>query len=149
MRTPQTADIFPEQLGVGAQFSREEQARALLKAYFRIAEEWSLSPNQARILLGNPGKSRFYDLRKGVRRAMLAVSDDEFDRLAYITGIYYGLELMFSPENARNWLCNTPDPKPGYNRPWGAVAPLAHMLNGKMESLIDVYRYVNGMRCAQ
>lgn len=141
-------DIFPEQAAVDETFSREEEAAALVKAYFAIVEDWELSPGQAQALLGFPGKSRFYDLRKGLARALHGVSEDELDRLAYITGIYYGLGILFSADNARAWLRTTPDPDEPYTRPWGAVAPLDYLLGGKMEALVDVYRYVNGMRGA-
>ena len=68
------------------------------------------------------------------------------DRLAYITGIYAGLNSLFSQENSRNWLCNKAVSVANYSRPWGEIAPLNHMLSGKMEAMVDVYRYVNGLR---
>lgn len=139
-------DVFPESSIEDETFSRDEEASALIKAYFHIVEEWGLSADEARTLLGHPGKSRFYDLRKGLARAVHALSDDEMDRLAYITGIYYGLGILFSIENALNWLRNPAKESGGFMRPWGAGAPMSHILSGKMEHLIDVYRYVNGLR---
>lgn len=138
--------MFPETITADEPFSRAEEAMALTKAFFHIVEEWQLSADEARILLGHPGKSRFYDLRKLLPRAVHALSDDEMDRLAYLTGIYYGLGILFSPENTLNWLRNTAQRSDGYQRPWGMEAPLSHILTGKMADLIDVYRYVNGMR---
>lgn len=139
-----TREMFPET--VEESFSREEEAEALVKAFFQIAEAWGLSPEETRALLGFPGRSRFYDLRKGVSGAVHGISEDEMDRLAYLTGIYYGLEILFSEENSLLWLRNPAQPQEGYSRPWGSEAPLAHMLHGKIEGLIDVYRYVNGLR---
>ena len=144
--TARLQDVFPETAASDEQFSREEEAEALTKAFFHIVEEWGLGADDARALLGHPGKSRFYDLRKGLTRAVHALSDDEMDRLAYITGIYYGLGILFSPENTLNWLRNPAKVNDGFMRPWGIGAPLEHMLAGKMAHLIDVYRYVNGMR---
>lgn len=137
-------EMFPET--VTEQFARDEEAAALTEAFFHIAEEWGLGADDTRALLGHPGKSRFYDLRKGLPRAVHALSEDELDRLAYITGIYYGLGILFSPENTLNWLRNPAKETDGFMRPWGATAPMKHMLGGKMEHLIDVYRYVNGLR---
>ena len=129
-------------------FPREEEAEALVEAFFKIAEVWELSADEARLLLGSPGRTRFYDLRKGVTSTVHGLSDDEMDRLAYITGIFAALEILFSPENSLLWLRNIATPQDGYTRPWGNEAPLVHMLHGKMEGLIDVYRYVNGLRGA-
>lgn len=139
-------EMFPETITANEPFARVEEAMALTKAFFHIVEEWQLNTDEARILLGHPGKSRFYDLRKLLPRAVHALSEDEMDRLAYLTGIYYGLGILFSPENTLNWLRNPAQPADGYQRPWGGEAPLNHILTGKMADLIDVYRYVNGMR---
>lgn len=141
-------EVYPEVVGDGEEFSREEQATALVKAFFNITKEWGLGTEEARALLGFPGKSRFYDLRNGMQRAVGSLSEDEMDRLAYISGIYYGLGILFSQENTLNWLRNQAVEVDGFTRPWGAAAPLSHMLSGKMEQLIDVYRYVNGLRGA-
>ncbi len=140
--------VYPKVAGDGDAFSREEQAAALVKAFFHLTKEWGLGTDEARALLGFPGKSRFYDLRNGLQRAVSALSEDEMDRLAYLAGIYAGLGILFSPENTLNWLRNPAVEVEGFTRPWGATAPLAHMLSGKMEQLIDVYRYVNGLRGA-
>ncbi len=146
MVTTRSLDVFPESELGDETFSREEQAEALLKAFFSIADEWGLALNEARALLGNPGRSRFYDLRNGLKRAIHGLSDDEMDRLVYITGIYYGLGILFSPENTLHWLRNEVTPVDRFARPWGEGAPLIHMLTGKLEALVDIYRYVNGMR---
>lgn len=127
-------------------FSREEQAESLTKAYFAIVSDWNLSSIQAQALLGCPSESRFEKLRKGVVPAVRHLSEDELHRLAYITGIYGELGNLFSADNARAWVCNAPNPTEPHERPWGAVAPIEYMLSGKMEALVDVYRYVNGMR---
>lgn len=143
-------DVFPEAISENEHISREEEAEALIKAFFTIAEEWGLTPDDARALLGNPGKTRFYELRKGTERTVHGLSDDELDRLAYITGIYYSLGILFSPENRLRWLCNpaqtSDQTSDGRIRPWGMGAPLEYLRVGKMEHLIDVYRYVNGLR---
>lgn len=137
-------DVFPEALEES--FSREEEAEALVKAVFQIAEQWNLTVDETRTLLGSPGRSRFYDLRKGSPSAVRGISEDEMDRLTYVTGIYYALGILFSENNSLLWLRNPAQPQDGHTRPWGSEAPLTHMLHGKIEGLIDVYRYVNGLR---
>lgn len=139
-------DIFPENLIADEQFSRSEEASALIEAFFQITEEWRLTTDEARALLGHPGKTRFTSLRRKLPGSAHRLSEDELDRLVYITGIYYSLGILFSAENVLNWLRNPAKASDGAVRPWGTAAPMNHMLVGKMEHIIDVYRYVNGMR---
>ncbi len=121
--------------------SREAMAEAGLLAFFAIAEEWQLNTREQRALLGNPGRSRFFDLKSG-RRTHL--SDDEMDRLAYLTGIYATLQILYSPENIHLWLTNPSEA----TSIWRGQSPLQYMLSGKMMALLDVYRYLNGLRGA-
>ena len=119
--------------------SREEIERAGLQAFFAITSEWSLSADQQRQLLGNPGRSRFFQLKAGKRSAL---SDDELDRLAYISGIYASLKILYSPENCLLWISN-----PGRRETlWSNNSPLQYMLSGGLTALADIYRYLNGLR---
>ena len=127
--------------------SREEMAEAGLSAFFGIAKEWGLSNDEARTLLGNPSRSRFYELRRGDPGASHRLSDDELDRLAYITGIYAALNILYTPDSHGEWLRNDSQmPVDAMYRPWGAGSPLGYMLTGKLKAIADVYEYVNAER---
>ena len=121
--------------------SKQEMVEAGLLAYFSIVNEWDLNTEEQRKLLGNPGRSRFFDLKAGKSHS---VSDDELDRLAYITGIYSALYILYSPENTLLWLKNPSES----GSIWHGQSPLEYLLTGKMMALIDVYRYLNGLRGA-
>ena len=43
----------------------KEAASAGLRAFFKIAERWQLSNDEALILLGQPGRSTFFEWKKG------------------------------------------------------------------------------------
>lgn len=127
--------------------SREEQAEAGLAAFFAIAREWGLGNEEARILLGNPSRSRFYELRRGTPGAIRSVSEDTLDRLAYLTGIYAALNILYSADSQTEWLRNDSRvPAEAMYRPWGLGSPLAYMLTGKLKALADVYDYLNSER---
>lgn len=119
--------------------SRAEMAEAGLQAFFAITDEWQLTAEQQRRLLGNPGRSRFFQLKAGKRTT---VSDDELDRLAYLSGIYASLNILYSPENSLLWLANPSEP----GSPWHGQSPLDCMLAGGLVALADVYRHLNGLR---
>ena len=127
--------------------SREEIAEAGVAAFFAIAREWGLSNDEARILLGNPSRSRFYQLRRGNPGTCHSLSEDELDRLAYFTGIYAALNILYSPDSHCEWLRNASTmPAEALYRPWGTGSPLGYMLTGKLKALADVYEYVNAER---
>jgi hypothetical protein len=127
--------------------SREDMAEAGLVAFFSIVSEWGLSNEEARTLLGNPSRSRFYELRRGEPGASHRLSDDELDRLAYFTGIYAALNILYAPDSHREWLRHESQmPADTLYRPWGIGSPLGYMLTGRLKALADVYEYVNAER---
>lgn len=134
-KTPQSAAIHNSGLppsDIGA---------AGLKAFFGIAAEWGLSNEQMMALLGNPSRSRFYAMKRG---EAVILSDDELDRLSYLANIYAVLNILYKPRNILLWLRNDR----GSDSHWQGHSPLQRITSGKMESLIDVSRYLNGLRGA-
>jgi hypothetical protein len=127
--------------------SREEMAEAGISGFFAIASEWGLSNEEAQILLGNPSRTRFYELRQSNPATFRSLSDDELDRLAYITGIYSALNILYTPDSHSEWLRNESRmPVEALYRPWGTGSPLGYMLTGKLKALADIYEYVNAER---
>lgn len=146
---PALSRIDPDQVTAeGAEgFSREEQAEAGLQAFFAIVREWGLSNDEARSLLGSPSRSRYFELRKAAPGAIRTVSEDTLDRLAYLTGIYAALNILYSADSQAEWLRNDSRvPAEAMYRPWGLGSPLAYMLTGKLKALADVYDYLNSER---
>ena len=146
---PSAPRLDPDQLTADSAsgFSREEQAEAGLEAFFAIANEWGLGNEEARILLGSPSRSRFYDLRRGATGAIRSLSEDALDRLAYLTGIYAALNILYTPDSHIDWLRNDSQvPAEAMYRPWGLGSPLAYLLTGKLKALADVYDYLNSER---
>jgi hypothetical protein len=126
------------------EISRDEMAEAGLSAFFGIAGEWDLSNEEARTLLGNPSRSRFYKFRRGKLDPGHRLSVDELDRLAYITGIYALLNSLYAPDSHGEWLRNNSQvPADALYRPWGLGSPLDYMLTGKLIALADIYEYIN------
>jgi len=126
---------------------REEQAAAGLAAFFAMVAEWDLSVDEARTLLGNMSRSRYYEMRRGKAAAIRSLSDDELDRLAYLAGIYTALHILYTPASHHEWLRNKSAlPAEAMYRPWGMDSPLSYMLSGKLKALADVYEYLNAER---
>lgn len=110
---------------------------AVKRAFFRIMEAWSVSESDARILLGSPGRSTFYNYKRG-EGGDLAV--DTLERVSYVLGIYKALQLLFpNSKQADDWM-----KKP--NRAFGGRSALEHALGGKVVDLANVRLYLDTVR---
>jgi len=114
--------------------------KAGLKAFFRITDEWELTHDQRRILLGNPGMTLYSEWKTRNVKAR-SISTDLLGRLSYILGIYKALKIMHSTENQLLFLSNATQVAPFNNR-----SPLDYMLSGHLVALADVCRYLDSQR---
>jgi len=110
-----------------------------LRAFFEIREKWQLSYEEAKTLLGQPGKSTYYNWQRGevgdvVHRMDLAT------RLSYVLGIFKALnEIYERPELADGWVR-----KP--NAVFGGQSALDRMLGGQVVDLARVREYLDSIR---
>lgn len=111
-----------------------ETARAGLNAFFRLAEQWKLTRNEQTILLGLRSDSTLDNWR---RKAPATLSPDTLERLSYLLHIYRSLRQLFPEDRAREWPRRTNDAPPFLGR-----TALAFMLEGRVQSLLDVHRYL-------
>lgn len=110
-----------------------------LRAFFRIAEQWQLTTEQARHLLGDPPSSTFFQWKKQ-RDGHLG--RDTLERISYLLGIFKALELLFpNPEQADGWI-RRPNDAPLF----GGRPALERMLSGNVADLYEVRRYLDAQR---
>lgn len=112
-----------------------DQAKAGLKVFFCAVSEWELSVKDARTLLGNPSRSRYYDYKAGNIRS---VPDDLLFRIAYLSTIYGNLRILYSDENVKLWLKNGSEP----GSKWCGLSPLNYMLSN-IRGVIEVFDHLN------
>lgn len=122
-----------------ANFPPGELARAGFKATLKLAELWDINQTQVCKLLGT-SRSSLNRWKKNVEAGKaLDVSPDTLDRLSYIMGIRKSVELLY-PKHRHNSYMHAP------NRQFGGQSALERMTTGKMEDLIDVWRYLDNGR---
>jgi hypothetical protein len=110
---------------------------AAKRAFFRIMEAWQVDDAQARVLLGKPGRSTFYNYKRGEGGLLSA---DTLERISYLLGIYKALQLLFpQPSQADAWMR-----KP--NAAFGGRSALDHALGGKVIDLASVRGYLDAVR---
>lgn len=124
--------------------TRDEMARGGLKAFFAMTAEWGLDDEARRLLLGKPGRTRYYKLKALQEPPKL--SDDELGRLSHLINIHAALRILYSAENGVAWLTNAR--AQDSHTPWRGSAPLDYMLTGHYEHIADVARYLDGLRGA-
>lgn len=115
------------------------KVNSVLRTFFNIVERWKLKPEQARILLGSPSRSQFYNM-KNLKVSNL--SRDTVERISYIFGIQKALRILFPDRaNADQWI-HLPNSHPLF----GGAPALERMLAGNVGDLADVRRYLDAER---
>lgn len=107
------------------------------RTFFRIMELWKVSDSQARILLGAPSRTTFYQWKKSEGNRL---GRDVFERISYVIGIYKALEILFpDPTQADAWIS-----KP--NEAFGGQSALTRMEGGNLSDLYAVRAYLDHVR---
>src|SRR5579864_5177157 len=68
-----------------------------LRTFFRIADAWKLTVDEARRILGEPPRSTFF-LWKRTGEGQL--SRDTLERVSYVLGIYKALQILLPQADA-------------------------------------------------
>jgi hypothetical protein len=117
----------------------ERLAGPALRTFFRIADAWRLSGDEARILLGSPPRSTFYAWKKAGQGQL---DRDTLERVSYILGIYKALQILLpDPAAADAWVR-----KPNSAPLFAGQPALQRMLSGNVADLYVVRQYLDGWR---
>jgi len=121
--------------------TERELSRVAVKLFFGITEEWGLTDVQRCTLAGLGTRTTLHNWRHKLDEGEpIKLSRDTLERLSYLSGIYKGVQLLFSDQGQwKNWVR-----KP--NRDFGGVSALDRMLVGRVVDLVDVRRYLDGWR---
>jgi hypothetical protein len=116
-----------------------ELGPAALRTFFRIAEAWALTQQEARILLGSPPESTYYKWKSG---QVGHVQRDLLERLSYLLGIYKALQILLPvPAAADSWV-KRPNSAPLF----GGRSALDLMLSGNVSDLYLTRQYLDAER---
>jgi hypothetical protein len=110
-----------------------------LRTFFNIADDWGLTTDQQRTLLGGISRSSLHNWKAGHASAL---SRDQLERVSLVLGIYKGMALLFADgDGGKRWL-NAANTEPVF----GGGSPLSRMLRGGIEDLYVTRRYINAWR---
>jgi hypothetical protein len=116
------------------QARRDEVA---VRAFFRLAGLWSLTMEEARVLLGRPSRARLYNWKAG---RVSGLPHDTVQRISYLLGIHKALQILYSePHLADAWVRRA-------NAAFGGQSALERMLAGDVADLAAVRSHLDAAR---
>ncbi|HLW11061.1 MAG TPA: MbcA/ParS/Xre antitoxin family protein [Casimicrobiaceae bacterium] len=110
-----------------------------LRTFFRIADAWKLTVDEARRILGDPPRSTFF-LWKRTGEGQL--SRDTLERVSYILGIYKALQILLPEADAADAWIRKSNSAPLF----GGRSALDRMLSGNVADLYVVRQYLDAAR---
>ena len=127
--------------GPNAQGARKKQSGPAMKAFVRMMDEWDMSIDQRRAILGDVPKATYHKWASGNAGTL---SRDQLERIGITLGIYKGLNLMFNEQGGRmRWFKGKND-----DYAFKGKSPAERMVDGSMLDLYAVREYLDGMRGA-
>ena len=133
--------------GLDAAWRAPETRRRLsgpaLRTFLAIADLWSLSEEQRRLVLGYPPRSTFHNWMKLARTLEPVTLDiDVLLRLSALFGIHQALGVLYAtPAEQRAWL-TSPHQAPAF----GGQSPIALVTSGTQDGLLLVRRFLDAAR---
>jgi hypothetical protein len=110
-----------------------------LRTFFRIADAWQLTSEEARTLLGSPARSTYFQWKKA---GYGQLGRDALERVSYILGIYKALQILLPDAAAADAWVRKPNAAPVF----GGRPALERMLSGNVADLYVVRQYLDAWR---
>ncbi|PKQ10581.1 MAG: hypothetical protein CVT70_18915 [Alphaproteobacteria bacterium HGW-Alphaproteobacteria-1] len=142
LQLPKTAgaEPVPQQIDTAA---RRRVSGPGLRTFLSIADRYGIPTRDRVTLLGEPSKSTYHEwVKKARAEAPLTLPLDTLTRISGILGIHKALGILFPVEaEAMTWLKG-----PHRGEVFGGQAPLAVMVEGGLDGILTVRRYLDGWR---
>jgi hypothetical protein len=118
---------------------RERLSQSAMDGFFAIVEKWSLSIEEAGLLLGGVPRSTLHRLRTGAG----VRSQDELTRIGYLVAIFKTLHIIFdrAPHIADAWMTN-----PNDGLLFGGARPVDFAVREGMRGLQEIRRLLDAAR---
>lgn len=110
-----------------------------IRAFFKIANKWSLKEEENCLLLGGISPSSLYGLKKNPDEAVL--NQDELTRISLLVGIYKALNILFDDDYANAWVELTNN-----NPIFGGATPVQYMIHNGLPGIQIVRQLLDSRR---
>lgn len=120
---------------------RAKLSTVAVKLFFKISDQWDLNDSQKMTLAGVTSRTTLHTWKKKLESGQsLVLNPDTLERFSYISGIYKGIQLLFSDKTLWKEWVKLP------NDEFNGQSALDRMLVGRVIDLADVRRYIDGWR---
>ncbi len=134
---------------VSSQSRRTTEARrqssVAFEAALGIAHLWGLTDEQLSVLLGGVGRTTLQRWKAQLAADGVIAAEfgpDMLDRVSYLLGIHKALRILFMDNAQADGWVKRPNTGPGFE----GRSALERMLQGRMDDLRYVRRYLDGWR---
>jgi hypothetical protein len=110
-----------------------------LRAFFKIADKWSLNVEEQMTVLGLEARSTYFKWKRDLDGSL---PKDTLERISYILGIYKSLQILLPDNEAADTWIKRPNDAPLFE---GKPA-LKRLLSGQVGDLYIVRQYLDGQR---
>jgi hypothetical protein len=135
MRSDKTSPLAPTARTIPAGDPR--RVVASIAMFDCLSEHWSLCGDEREILLGGIPNSIWSRWKQHPPAAR--IERDTRERIVNLFTIYLNAHSLFAPEFADRWVR-------AQNAAFGGISPISVMLQGKIEDIINVRRYLERIR---
>lgn len=142
LQLPDRAEAEPVPREINAA-SRRRVSGPSLRTFLAIADLYDIPTRDRVVLLGEPSNSTYHEwVRKARAEASLVLPLDTLTRISGILGIYKALGILFPIEaEAMTWLKG-----PHRGEVFGGQAPIDVMIEGGLDGILTVRRYLDAWR---
>lgn len=142
LNLPRSPDAEPTPQPIDAD-ARRRLSGPGLRAFLLIAEQYGVPTRDRIALLGEPPNSTYHEwVRKAREGASLSLPLDTLTRISGVLGVHKGLCLLFPIQaEAMTWLKG-----PHRGQLFGGQAPLELMVDGGLDGILLVRRYLDAWR---
>lgn len=118
---------------------RDALSGSAVRLFLKLADQWQLSVDQRRALLGDVSRQTYHNWQNG---KIGALTRDQLERISLLLGTHKGLKLLFADEAAGlRWFKSA-----NHDLPFAGRAPLDRALMGSVNDLFAVRRYIDAWR---
>src|SRR4051812_22617840 len=111
---------------------------AAIKALIKIVDNWGITQEEARELIGGVSHGKYHEWKRGKASAL---KQDELTRVSLLLGIYRALNILYSKPLAASWvrLHNS-------NPLLIGDTPLEYMIRGGVPAMVTLRRLLDARR---
>ena len=118
---------------------RKEFSSPAFSLFLRFADRWGLNEDQRLAVLGDIHRQTYQKWKRG---EVGSLTRDQLERISIILGIHKGLRVLFADhDSAENWFKSI-----NHDVPFAGMSPLDYMVQGSINNLYQVRRYIDAWR---